>query len=95
MKISKNIIIVAIIATIGFASCSKDLDVEYLNKPDTKRVLSSPDGVYALTQGLYYNWFMAMNSSWSPCMIFQNNHEFHLITQLHILMPMFLKIITS
>ena len=68
MKISKNIIIVAIIATIGFASCSKDLDVEYLNKPNTEKVLGNPDDVYSLAQGLYYNWFMAMNSSWSPRM---------------------------
>jgi len=68
MKISKNIIYISIIAIIGFSSCAKDLDVEYLNKPNTEKVLSSPDGVYALTQGLYHNWFMAMNSSWSPRM---------------------------
>ena len=68
MKITKNILYIAIIVIIGFTSCTKDLDVEYLNKPNTQKVLNSPDGVYALTQGLYHNWFMAMNSSWSPRM---------------------------
>lgn len=68
MKISKKILYFTIVAIVGFTSCSKDLDVEYLNKPNTEKVLSSPDDVYSLTQGLYYNWFMAMNSSWSPRM---------------------------
>ena len=45
MKTSKKIFYITIIAIIGFTSCSKNLDVEYLNKPNTEKVLSLPVSV--------------------------------------------------
>ena len=68
MKITRKIFYITIVAIIGFTSCSKDLSVDYLNKPDKDKVLGNPEDVYSLAEGLYYNWFMAMNSSWSPRM---------------------------
>lgn len=49
-------------------SCSKDLDVAYLNKPDREKALSNPGDVYNIAKSSFYNWYMAISSSLSPRM---------------------------
>lgn len=61
-----RVIIFFVVAWMGLASCSKDLNVIYLNKPDREKALSNPDDVYNIAKSSFYNWFMAINSSLSP-----------------------------
>lgn len=67
MKTIKYITII-LVFVLSFGSCTKDLDVEYLNKPDTEKVLSNPGDVYSLTKSTFYNWYMTETSSISPRM---------------------------
>ncbi len=67
MKTIKYITILLVLV-FTFGSCSKDLDVEYLNKPDTEKVLSNPGDVYSLTKSSFFNWWMTETSSISPRM---------------------------
>ncbi len=53
---------------VGFSSCTKELDVEYNNKPNKDIVFSDPGNVYSIAKSSFYNWFMATNSSISPRM---------------------------
>jgi len=62
-KISSLLIIVLLMA-----SCHKDLETVYDNKPDRDQALSNPGDVYALSQNTFYNWYMAVTSSLSPRM---------------------------
>jgi hypothetical protein len=48
-------------------SCSDFLEVENMNDPDTQGVLSSPEGIKALTGSLFNTWFTAeQNNVYSP-----------------------------
>jgi len=67
MKTIKNISIILIIVFF-LGSCSKDLDVEYLNKPDTEKALRNPGDVYSLAKSTFFNWYMTETSSISPRM---------------------------
>jgi hypothetical protein len=66
MTMKYRVIIFFVVAWMGLASCSKDLNVIYLNKPDREKALSNPDDVYNIAKSSFYNWFMAINSSLSP-----------------------------
>ncbi len=61
-------IIFFVIALLGVSSCSKDLNVPYLNKPDREKALSNPDDVFNIAKSSFYNWYMAISSSLSPRM---------------------------
>ncbi|MEA3461067.1 MAG: RagB/SusD family nutrient uptake outer membrane protein [Bacteroidota bacterium] len=63
-----NIFLIMLGLTLTLSACHDDLDVEYLNLPTTDKILSSPENIASIADGLFYNWFMAMNSSWSPRM---------------------------
>lgn len=67
MRIQYNINII-ILFVIGLSACHDDLEVEYMNLPSTDNILASPENIASISDGLFYNWFMAMNSSWSPRM---------------------------
>lgn len=68
MKLKYIISFSLVLFMMVFSSCSKDLDVEYKNKPNKDIVFSDPGNVYSITKSSFYNWFMAMNSSISPRM---------------------------
>ncbi|RKY53558.1 MAG: hypothetical protein DRP93_06420, partial [Candidatus Neomarinimicrobiota bacterium] len=67
MKTIKYITIILVLV-LSFGSCSKDLDVEYNNKPDTEKVLSNPGDIYSLAKSSFFNWYMTETSSISPRM---------------------------
>ena len=68
MKLRYIISISLVLFLVGLTSCTKDLDVEYNNKPDKDLVFSDPGNVYSIAKSSFYNWFMATNSSISPRM---------------------------
>lgn len=59
---------IILIAVFSLTSCHKDLEIENLNQPGRKEVLSNPEDVYSLAEGTFYNWYMAVTSSISPRM---------------------------
>jgi len=59
MKTSKVILGVLLSLLIVITSCRKFDDVENLNTPDTKLVLSDPDDLLKLTGSIVNNWFQA------------------------------------
>ncbi len=61
-------IITGLAFALLFASCNKDLDVQYKNKPDKDKVFTDPENVYSIAKSSFYNWYMAVNSSLSPRM---------------------------
>ena len=60
--------IIALLSMISLTSCHKDLDIENLNSPSEEQILSDPANVYALVEGSFFNWYMAVTSSISPRM---------------------------
>lgn len=67
-KIYYKSFVLIIALLFSLASCHKDLDVEYLNLPDSETALKNPEDVYNIAKSGFYNWFMTMNSSISPRM---------------------------
>lgn len=49
-------------------ACHDHLQEEYKNLPTTDKILKSPENIASIAEDLFFNWFMAMNSSWSPRM---------------------------
>jgi len=68
-KIKSILPVVLMMLLIVFTqSCTKELDVENLNDPDSERALENPEDVRSLALSGFYNWFMTNNSSISPRM---------------------------
>lgn len=64
---NKYIKLITFVWLFSSVSCSDYLEVQNINDPDTLSVLSSPDGVKALTGSLFNTWFTAeQHNLYSP-----------------------------
>ncbi len=61
-------LLTVIVLTVSLSACHDDLFVDYKNNPTSDKVLTSPENIASISGSLFYNWFMTMNSSWSPRM---------------------------
>ena len=66
MKFRNNIFIFIIALSLTFMPSCAELDVEYLNKPNTEKALGDPLTVYNISKSTIYNWYMINTSSVSP-----------------------------
>jgi hypothetical protein len=67
-NIRLTIPVVITILLFAISACQKDLQVEYLNKPDKEKALSNPEDVKSIALSGFYNWWMTNNTSISPRM---------------------------
>lgn len=61
-------ILAVFLSLFTFTACHDELLVDYDNNPTSDDILNSADNIKSIADGLFYNWFMATNSSWSPRM---------------------------
>ncbi|MEN8121712.1 MAG: RagB/SusD family nutrient uptake outer membrane protein [Bacteroidota bacterium] len=66
MKFKNNIFTLVILLSLSFMFSCAELEVEYLNKPDTELSLGDPLTVYNISRSTVYNWYMINTSSISP-----------------------------